>query len=134
MISLGANYELIFSFSQENVNDFCKVSGDFNPLHWDEKFAAETPFKKPIVHGALVNSIFSKVMGMDFPGKGSVYLKQVSEFKRPVYVGMLYRAYFEVISIDPTKHTAEIKTQVFETERGKLMVDGTATVMNQNLF
>jgi len=134
MISIGANYELNFSFTQENVNDFCKVSGDFNPLHWDEAFAANTPFKKPIVHGALVNSIFSKVMGMDFPGKGSVYLKQISDFKRPIYVGLTYRAYFEVITIDANKHTAEIKTQVFEMERGKLMVDGVATVMNQELF
>ncbi len=134
MITIGSNYELNFTFSQENVNDFCKVSGDFNPLHWDEAFAANTPFKKPIVHGALVNSIFSKVMGMDFPGKGSVYLKQVSEFKRPLYVGLNYRAYFEVVFIDPLKHTAEIKTQVFEMERGKLMVDGVATVMNQELF
>lgn len=134
MISIGANYELNFAFTQENVNDFCKVSGDYNPLHWDETFAATTPFKKPIVHGALVNSIFSKVMGMDFPGKGSVYLKQISEFKRPIYVGLSYRAYFEVVSIDTQKHTAEIKTQVFEMERGKMMVDGVATVMNQELF
>lgn len=134
MIAVGSNFELYFSFTQEEVNAFCKVSGDFNPLHWDEAYASTTPFKKPIVHGALVNSIFSKVMGMDFPGKGSVYLKQVSEFKRPIYVGLNYRAYFEVVSIDPQKHTAEIKTQVFEMERGKLMVDGLATVMNQELF
>lgn len=134
MIAVGSNFELYFSFTQEEVNAFCKVSGDFNPLHWDEAYACTTPFKKPIVHGALVNSIFSKVMGMDFPGKGSVYLKQVSEFKRPIYVGLNYRAYFEVVSIDPQKHTAEIKTQVFEMERGKLMVDGLATVMNQELF
>lgn len=134
MIAVGSNFELNFSFTQEEVNAFCKVSGDFNPLHWDEAFALNTPFKKPIVHGALVNSIFSKVMGMDFPGKGSVYLKQISEFKRPIYVGLPYRAYFEVVNIDPSKHTAEIKTQVFEMERGKLMVDGVATVMNQELF
>ena len=134
MLTIGETFELEFSFSQENVNDFCKVSGDYNPIHWDEVFAAETVFKKPIVHGALVNSIFSKVMGMDFPGEGSIYLKQVSEFKRPLYVNASYRAYFEIVSIDSQKHTAEIKTQVFELERGKIMVDGLATVMNAKLF
>jgi acyl dehydratase len=129
MIQLGEHFEMNFSFSQEQVNDFCKISGDFNPLHWDEAFAATTTFKKPIIHGALISSVFSKVMGMDFPGSGSVYLKQVSEFKRPLFVNQTYRAYFEVISLNEPKHTAEISTQVFELARGKLMVDGIATIM-----
>jgi hypothetical protein len=73
-------------------------------------------------------------MGMDFPGTGSVYLKQVSEFKRPLYVGQSYRAFFQVASINELKHTAEITTQVFELERGKLMVDGIASVMHPTLF
>jgi acyl dehydratase len=134
MIKVGDFYEIEFSFTQEQVNDFCKISGDFNPLHWDANFAANTPFKKPIIHGALIASVFSRVMGMEFPGSGSVYLKQVSEFKRPLYVGQSYQAKFEVESINDVKHTAEIKTQVFEMERGKLMVDGVASVMHSDLF
>lgn len=134
MIKVGENYEIEFSFTQEQVNDFCKISGDFNPLHWDEEFAATTPFKKPIIHGALIASVFSRVMGMEFPGSGSVYLKQVSEFKRPLYVDQTYHAKFEVATVNDMKHTAEIKTQVFELERGKLMVDGVASVMHSELF
>lgn len=134
MLKIGDKFTLEFSFTQNQVNDFCKISGDFNPLHWDEEFAASTPFKRPIIHGALVSSVFSKVMGMDFPGKGSIYLKQISEFKRPLYVGQSYNAVFEIESINESKHTAEIKTQVFELERGKLMVDGLASVMNTELF
>lgn len=133
-MKLGDKYEIAFSFTQEQVNDFCKISGDFNPLHWDEVFASTTAFKKPIIHGALIASIFSRVMGMEFPGSGSVYLKQVSEFKRPLYVGQTYQAKFEVESINGLKHTADIKTQVFEMERGKLMVDGIASVMHLTLF
>lgn len=134
MMKVGDSYQIEFSFTQEQVNDFCKISGDFNPLHWDEAFAASTPFKKPIIHGALIASVFSRVMGMEFPGSGSVYLKQVSEFKRPLYVGQTYQAKFEVESLNEIKHTAEIKTQVFEMERGKLMVDGMASVMHNDLF
>ncbi len=103
-------------------------------MHWDEAFAATTAFKKPIIHGALIASVFSRVMGMEFPGSGSVYLKQVSEFKRPLYVGQSYQAKFVVDSINELKHTAEIKTQVFELERGKLMVDGMASIMHGELF
>ncbi len=127
-------YESEHIFSQEDVNLFIKVSGDANPLHWDEEFAANTPFKKPIVHGAFVLSIFSKIMGMEFPGKGSIYMKHELDFKRPVYVGNVYQFKFKVLEIDRQKHTARITTQVFEKERGKIMVDGIATVMNPELF
>ena len=134
MIKVGDCYEIEFSFTQEQVNDFCKISGDFNPLHWDEAFAATTPFKKPIIHGALIASVFSRVMGMEFPGSGSVYLKQVTEFKRPLFVGITYTAKFQIDSINKEKHIAEIKTQVFEPERGKLMVDGMATALHLEKF
>jgi acyl dehydratase len=134
MLQIGDTFTLEFSFNQEQVNNFCQISGDYNPLHWDESFAANTMFKKPIIHGALVSSMFSKVMGMDFPGTGSVYLSQFSEFKRPLYVDIVYKAVFEISSINISKHTAEIKTQVFELERGKLMVDGIANVLNPELF
>ncbi|MFL0163108.1 MaoC family dehydratase [Aquirufa salirivi] len=134
MYSVGDSYEIEFSFNQEQVNDFCKISGDFNPLHWDESFAAQTVFKKPIIHGALIASVFSRVMGMEFPGQGSVYLSQLSEFKRPLFVDLVYQAKFTVSSIDPVKHTAEIQTQVFDKERGKLMVDGIAKAMNIEKF
>jgi acyl dehydratase len=134
MLEVGNAYEIEFSFTQDQVNDFCKISGDFNPLHWDEAYAATTPFKKPIIHGALIASVFSRVMGMKFPGEGSVYLKQISEFKRPLFVGTTYKAKFEIVSTNPAKHTAEIATQVFELERGKLMVDGMASAMHATLF
>lgn len=134
MYQIGDRHEITFSFTQEQVNNFCKISGDFNPLHWDEAYAAETPFKKPIIHGALIASVFSRVMGMEFPGEGSVYVKQVSEFKRPLFVGLTYRAVFEVVSINREKHIAEVSTQVFEMERGKLMVDGIATALHLEKF
>lgn len=134
MLEVGQSYEIEFSFNQEQVNEFCKISGDFNPLHWDEAYAASTTFKKPIIHGALIASVFSRVMGMEFPGEGSVYLKQLSEFKRPLFVGNTYKARFEILNTNPLKHTAEISTQVFELERGKLMVDGVASAMHLELF
>ncbi len=77
MYQIGDEHEIEFSFTQDEVNEFCKISGDFNPLHWDEVYASKTKFKLPIIHGALIASIFSRVMGMEFPGEGSVYLKQI---------------------------------------------------------
>jgi acyl dehydratase len=134
MYQIGDSHEIDFSFTQDEVNEFCKISGDFNPLHWDEIYASTTQFKRPIIHGALIASVFSRVMGMEFPGEGSVYLKQVTEFKRPLFVDVIYKAKFQIESINNEKHIAEIKTQVYELERGKLMVDGIASALHLEKF
>jgi acyl dehydratase len=134
MIPLNTVYRHKFSFVQNDVVLFAKVSGDNNPLHLDAEFASTTPFKRPIIHGALASSVFSKVMGTEFPGFGSVYLKQVSEYKRPMFVDSEYEAVFTVISINVEKHTAEISTEIFDVATGKKTVEGMAIIMNKEEF
>jgi acyl dehydratase len=134
MIALNTVHRHKFSFTQDDVILFAKVSGDHNPLHLDAEFAATTPFKRPIIHGALASSIFSKVMGTEFPGFGSVYLKQVSEFKRPMFVDTDYEAVFTVVSIDEKKHIAEVKCEIFDVATNKKTTDGMATIMNAEQF
>ncbi len=134
MIELGTTHQHTFSFTQEDVNLFAKVSGDNNPLHLDAEFAATTQFKRPIIHGALASSVFSRVMGTEFPGFGSVYLKQTAEFKRPMFVDTVYNAVFKVITINADKHIAEISCEIFDAETGKKTTEGVATVMNKEHF
>ncbi|MEA5429588.1 MULTISPECIES: MaoC family dehydratase [Arcicella] len=134
MIQLGTVYRHKFSFTQEDVILFAKVSGDNNPLHLDAEFAATTAFKRPIIHGALASSVFSKIMGTEFPGFGSVYLKQVSDYKRPMFVNNEYEAVFTVTSINADKHTAEISTEIFDVQTGKKTTEGSATIMNKEEF
>ncbi|MFY7825707.1 MAG: MaoC family dehydratase [Flectobacillus sp.] len=134
MIALNTVHRHKFSFTQDDVILFAKVSGDHNPLHLDAEFAATTQFKRPIIHGALASSIFSKVMGTEFPGFGSVYLKQVSEFKRPMFVDTDYEAVFTVVNIDEKKHIAEIKCEIFDVATNKKTTDGMATIMNAEQF
>jgi acyl dehydratase len=134
MISLNTVYRHKFSFSQNDVILFAQVSGDNNPLHLDADFAATTAFKRPIIHGALASSIFSKIMGTEFPGFGSVYMKQVSEYKRPMFVDTEYEAIFTVTSINTDKHTAEISTEIFDVQTGKKTTEGMAVVMNKEEF
>lgn len=134
MIALHTVHRHRFSFTQDDVILFAQVSGDNNPLHLDPAFAATTPFKRPIIHGALASSIFSKVMGTEFPGFGSVYLKQVSEYKRPMFVDTEYEGVFTVINIDPNKHVAEIKCEIIDVATGKKTTEGVATIMNKEEF
>lgn len=134
MIELNTEYRHPFSFSQEDVILFTKVSGDNNPLHLDADFAATTHFKRPIIHGALASSVFSKVMGTLFPGFGSVYLKQSSEYLRPMFVETPYEAVFKVMAINPEKHVADISCEIFDTTTGKKTTNGLAVIMNTEKF
>lgn len=134
MIQLGTVYRHKFSFTQDDVILFAQVSGDNNPLHLDAEFAATTAFKRPIIHGALASSVFSKIMGTEFPGFGSVYLKQTSEYKRPMFVNQEYEAVFTVTSINADKHTAEISTEIFDVQTGKKTTEGSAAIMNKEQF
>ncbi len=134
MIELNTVFKHQFSFTQDDVILFAKVSGDNNPLHLDEAFAATTNFKKPIIHGALASSVFSKVMGTMFPGFGSIYLKQTSEYLRPMFVGVNYESVYTVVSINPERHIAEITCEIFDLSTGKKTTTGLATIMNTEKF
>ncbi len=127
----GATHRHAFRFSQTDVNEFARVTGDNNPLHLDADFAAQTPFKRPIIHGMLGASIFTKVLGTEFPGYGSVYLGQTLEFLRPMFVDTEYEAVFTVKSINTDKHTAEILGELRDVQTGKVTTRGTAMLMHR---
>ncbi|MBC8156475.1 MAG: MaoC family dehydratase [Bacteroidetes bacterium] len=128
---VGATHRHAFRFSQADVDAFARVTGDNNPLHLDADFAAQTPFKRPIIHGMLGASIFTKVLGTEFPGYGSVYLGQTLEFLRPMFVETDYEAVFTVQSINAGKHTAEILGELRDGQTGKITTRGVATLMHR---
>ncbi|MDX2302114.1 MAG: MaoC family dehydratase [Microscillaceae bacterium] len=119
-----------FSFSQEEVIRFAEVSGDRNPVHLDAEYAARTVFKKPIIHGFLAGSIFSKVFGTLFPGEGTIYLKQTMEFLRPMFVDTVYEAIFKVKEIDTDKHKALVETIIRDKNTQKQTIKGEALIMH----
>jgi acyl dehydratase len=123
-----------FSFSQDQVVQFAEVTGDKNPLHLDTTYAATTVFKRPIMHGFLGGSIFSKVFGTIFPGEGTVYLSQSMKFLRPMYVDTVYEAVFTVKEVNYEKNSAVVVTQMIDKTSGKVTIDGEATVMNKTVI
>lgn len=134
-IPVGAKYSFNFSFSQEQVNVFADLTGDHNPIHVDPAYAATTKFGRPIIHGHLSSSVFTKFLGMNEPGgPGSIYLKQETEYLRPLFVDKEYEVVFVVENIREGKHIAEISTEVFDPETGKIAIRGTGTLKNTELY
>ena len=116
----------------KDVNLFADVSGDRNPIHIDEAYAAKTPFGKPIVHGFLAGSVFSKVFGMNWPGEGTIYLYQDMSFRAPVFVEKNYVAKFEI-----TEHNQEKTGQLqctLEDEEGNQAIIGVAKLLNKKML
>lgn len=120
-----------FSFeryiSAEDVKQFADVVGDHNPIHLDAEFAKKSFFKNRIVHGAFVAGLISKVLGMDFPGQGTVYISQTSVFKRPVLVDTTVKVEVKVTEIIADKRRLVLDTNVYN-EKGEICLTGSATV------
>ena len=131
MLQVGDTYSEVFFYTQEQVIAFAELSGDKNPLHLDAEYAATTMFKKPIIHGILGASIMSKILGMHFPGEGTVYLRQEIDFKRPMYVDVQYEAQLKVLETNPDKHIAIVETKIVDKETGKVNVLGQAQIMHK---
>ncbi|MBP1673590.1 MAG: Dehydrogenase with MaoC-like domain [Bacteroidetes bacterium] len=130
---MGDTYQEKVRFTQERVNIFADVTGDNNPIHVNEEYAAKTPFGKPIVHGFFAGSVFSKVFGTTWPGEGTIYLYQEMSFRAPVFVEQDYTAKFEVIEHVEEKHRATIQCTLEDGE-GKPAIIGTAKLLHQTKF
>ena len=113
--------------STEEVQRFAEIVGDLNPVHLDAEYAGQSFFKKRIVHGAFLLGLISKVLGMDFPGQGTIYISQDSLFKRPVYVDTTVSVEVKVTQVIGEKRRLVLDTKVFNSN-GEVCLAGSATV------
>ena len=86
-IDIGLTKEFDVIITQSLVDDFAKISGDYSPIHMNEEFAKLTKFGRKIVHGMLLASLLSRMVGMYLPGKYALYSSQTLEFHNPCFVG-----------------------------------------------
>ena len=123
-IEIGRTWEHSFRFSQEQVNAFANITGDTNPLHINPEYAAETAFKKPILHGMLGACVFSKVFGTVFPGPKSIYLSQTLEFRKALFPDNNYVATFTITAYERKRIT--VKTLILDPETREELTSGEA--------
>ena len=127
-MKIGDIREYRRTITEEEVRKFAEVTYDFNPAHFDETYTQTTMFKKPIVHGMLVGSLFSKIFGLDYPGEGTIYVSQSLKFLRPVYPNQELIVRVTVKDIMIERNRVIFTTEVFDSEENCLLT-GEATLM-----
>lgn len=120
---VGQQVTFTKTFTDDDIRRFVEITGDVNPLHVDDAFAAGTQFGQRVLHGMLTASILSTMVGMLLPGRGAIYRSQTLRFVRPVHVGETVTAHFVVRSVDREKHRLEIESWI-ENAAGERVVDG----------
>ena len=126
-MTVGQSAERAHVVTEADITAFAEVSGDFNPVHMDEAFAAATRFQGRIAHGMLSAGYISAVLGVDLPGPGAIYLSQSLRFRRPVRIGDTVEARVIVVAIDPDK--AHVTLETVCSVAGKTVLEGEAVVM-----
>ncbi|WP_020396511.1 MaoC family dehydratase [Thiolinea disciformis] len=122
-LKIGDSASLTRSFTDADVRLYADLSGDHNPVHLDEAFAAGTQFKQRIVHGMLVGSLFTALLGEQLPGRGSIYMTQNLNFKAPVFLNTPVTAKVEITGFHPKKPIVMFACTVVDAE-GKTLVQG----------
>ena len=120
---IGQKASYTKTFTEEDVERFIAITGDVNPLHVDEEYAAGTRFGRRVLHGMLTASLFSTMVGMLIPGTGAIYRAQTLTFLRPVFIGDTVTAHFVVRHLDREKHRLTIDAWI-ENEAGERVVAG----------
>lgn len=127
-LKVGDSASRTKTITDADVQDFARASGDTNPVHLDEDYAATTRFGRRIAHGMLTGSLISAVLGNDLPGNGSIYLGQEFKFKAPVFIGDTITATVEVTAYREEKRIATLKTTCTNQD-GAVVLEGEAVVI-----
>ena len=124
-LSVGQKATRSITLTAEHVKAYAEMTGDHNPLHFDEDFASKTKFKKLVVQGGLTTGLLHALVAMDLPGPGTVFLSQNWKFTTPVFIGDTITAEAEILSIHATKPVTKLKVTIARQD-GETVLEGEA--------
>ena len=124
-LRVGQTATRSLTVTADHVQTFAELTGDYNPLHFDEDFAANTKFGRLVVQGGLTTGLLHALVAMDMPGSGTVFLSQDWKFTAPVYIGDTITAEAEVVSVHDTKPVSELRVRV-QRQDGETVLEGDA--------
>lgn len=113
------------TLTAEHVKTYAEMTGDYNPLHFDEDFTSKTKFRNLVVQGGLTTGLLHALVAMDMPGPGTVFLSQNWKFTAPVFIGDTIAAEAEVLSVHATKPVTQLKMTVTR-QNGETVLEGEA--------
>lgn len=125
-LSVGMKDGLSKTISSQDVVGFAEITGDRNPIHLSEHFAARTPFGTRIAHGLYTAGLISAVLGTRLPGPGAIYMSQNLRFRAPVRIGDTVDVTVEVVELVPEKHRARLSCTC--AVAGEVVLEGEAVV------
>ena len=127
-VKIGEKFSATKQITDQVVRAFAELSGDYNPIHLDEEFAAKTRFGRRIAHGMISGALISAVLGNEFRARKIVYLSQTMKFVAPVFLDDTITASGTVSKIREDKQIVTLET-VCSNQRGETVVKGEAVVM-----
>lgn len=124
-LTVGQKARRSIMLTVDHVKTYADLSGDYNPLHFDEDFARKTKFGKLVVQGGLTTGLLHALVAMDMPGPGTVFLSQNWKFTAPVFIGDTITAKAEVMSIHETKPVTQLAFKITRQD-GEIVLEGEA--------
>ena len=124
-LQVGQKATRSLTVTAERVKTFAEMTGDYNPLHFDEQFVAKTKFRRLVIQGGLTTGVLHALVAMDLPGPGTVFLSQNWRFTAPVYIGDTITAEAEVLSLHETKPVSQLRMRV-RRQDGETVLEGEA--------
>jgi len=124
-LAVGQKASRSLTLTHEHVKTFAELTGDYNPLHFDEAFVAKTKFKNLVVQGGLTTGLLHALVAMDMPGPGTVFLNQNWQFTAPVFIGDTITAEAEVLKVHESKPVTQLKIKITR-QTGESVLEGEA--------
>jgi acyl dehydratase len=108
-----------------DLRAYAEITGDYNPLHFDDAFAAATRFGRRVAQGGITAGLLNALVAMDLPGPGAVFMSQSLTYKAPAYVGDTLTARVEVLALKPDKPVCQLKFEIANQD-GSLLLEAEA--------
>ena len=122
-LEVGQTATRSLTLTRIEVEAYAKITGDYNPLHFDESFAAGTKFGRLVVQGGLTSGVLNALVAEDMPGPGTVFMSQELKYLAPVYVGDTITGEIELLKVHETKPVTQIKATVRRAD-GEVVLEG----------
>jgi acyl dehydratase len=124
-LRVGQRAERTKSVTDDDLQAYARITGDYNPLHFDDAFAAGTRFGRRVAQGGIAAGMLNALVAMDLPGPGTVFISQSLTYRAPTYVGDMLTASVEVVSLKADKPVCQLRFEI-RNQDGAVLLDAEA--------